>query len=674
MKGFICLFSASMLAMSLCVSAASSENPERADDLNYGKVLYEYYQGNAFEALSLLRVAKEKGGIKGHGDHPELVEGGLLLSYGMTLEAKSIFEKLLKEKLSIKDQNLAWFYLGKVFYLEANYQQALESFDKIQSSVLKDQEIDKFYELLYIKGQIASLFSSNHHSVNSTVWMSELPEDHIFQYYLRYNQAVKLIDGDENKAAIVAFNSLIKRLSKERQDDGSWKNDHDTDSPDSLTLAMEIRALFNQSLLSLGQLYLQNKFYEQAFSTLKLVDKDSAFSDQALFSYAIAASQLERYQLALSALNQLNERSLFNPWQQQTPYALAFLYEQLKEPVLALEGYRAAVAQYESLQENLSSEKENLSIDILLDALNLTKKIGSEYLAKDAYGRVNASLSKFDFAHLLSTESFQRQLSELHELYSLKNSMHRWQKQLVSFDDMLETRLLSRQQKISATQKELASKEVEKWAEKEASYKHKINSALAREDAFFFMTEVQLDYAKRLEKAQERLRLLPNDHKKKTAYQQRFERVKAYFDWWVHDEYSVNRWRAQKELRDLQEQMTLFRKQYDVLNSQEDVDQSHRMFVERVSSGRDRLSYLQSELEKSIASSSKKLVAQVDRAMAMQLEQIAQYLLASREALARVSDQLLVDGKLAYQTQTDAEDLKESDSDNFETKAVEGVE
>ena len=66
----------------LCLSVASlhatglttHQKPNRANDLSYGGVLYEYHQGNAFEALSLLNVAKQKGGIHGHGEHPDLVE------------------------------------------------------------------------------------------------------------------------------------------------------------------------------------------------------------------------------------------------------------------------------------------------------------------------------------------------------------------------------------------------------------------------------------------------------------------------------------------------------------------------------------------------------------------------------------------------------------------------
>lgn len=640
----------SLLVLNLDALALSKvEKPTRAQDLNYGGVLYEYHQGNAFEALSLLNVAKEKGGIKGHGDHPELVEGGLLLSYGMSQEAKAIFENLLKDKLSISDQNLAWFYLGKVFYLEQNYSESLDSFDKIDISVLNKNDQEKFYELIYIKSQIVALTPAvdTKTSALANVSINALPAKHIYRYYILYNQAVSLLDGSNNEAAISSFQKLINALSLERQA-GQWRNQRSENTNDRVDLAMELKALYNQALLSLGQIYLQNSQNELAFDSLKKVDKDSAFSDQALFAYAISASNLERHDLALSALNTLNAQTLFNPWQQQTPYALAYLYEQLKEPILALEAYRAAVAQYETLQENLTQEKQALSEDVLLEALNIKASLGSEDLEKDAYGRIRTPKQKFSFAKLLTSEAFQRQLSELHELYLIKNAMYRWERQLSSFEDMLATRLLSRQQKLKATKAELALKQVDLWTDKEQQFKTRIETALNNDNVYFFMTEEQIAYFNRLQKAQERLESLPDNHKKKAAYQERFARAKAYFDWWVADEFAINRWRTLKQLKALQAEMSVFRKQYQLLDAEQELDAAHLNFVERVNSGKERLNSLSASLEESLETSSKNLIGQVDAAMNQQLEEIGRYLLASREALARVSDSLLAEGKISY--------------------------
>lgn len=649
----------------LCLSVMSfhsaglttNQKPVRANDLSYGSVLYEYHQGNAFEALSLLNVAKEKGGIIGHGEHPDLVEGGLLLSYGLTYEAKKIFENLLKKKLKISDRNLAWFYLGKVFFLEQNFSESIDSFDKINLGVLVKKDKEKFYELIYLVSQIESLNIQNKQTDLNVmrrlgVSVNALPKHHIYHYYINYNDAVSLVATDKLDTAIENFKQLIASLFLEKQK-GAWRKTEpqgqtQTASTGSVDLAMEFKALYNQSLLSLGQLYLQNNQNELAFNTLKQVDKGSVFSDNALFAYAISASNLSRHDVALSALTKLNEQALFNPWQQQTPYALAYLYEKLNEPVLALEAYRAAVANYEALQETLNNERLALTEETLLTALNIQHVLGSEALEKDAYGRINSLNSHFSFSQLLATEKFQRQLSELHELYLVKNSMQRWDIQLASFQDILETRLLSRQAKLQSTKTDLASKKANLWNAKEKEFQEQIHKALEQENAYFFMTEEQISYFNRIKKAKNRLLSLPDKHPKKVDYTRRFERAKAYFEWWIRDDFSVNRWQAQKELKLLQKEMQIFRGKYKLLNAEKELDDTHLQFIERVDSGKARLAVLKKALEKSLEHSSQQLLLLVDMAMQDQLLEIAQYLLASREALARVSDDLLVKGKIRY--------------------------
>src|SRR3990167_6613798 len=107
--------------------------PEHALDLDYGQALYEFHQADYFAALTTLNVAKERGGIKRHGDHPALIEGSLLLSYGMVHEAKTIFEKVLTEDIPQETRNQAWFYLGKVFYLEASDEAAREALKRVSA-------------------------------------------------------------------------------------------------------------------------------------------------------------------------------------------------------------------------------------------------------------------------------------------------------------------------------------------------------------------------------------------------------------------------------------------------------------------------------------------------------------------------------------------------------------
>lgn len=128
-------------------------------------MLYNYHQGQAFDALTQLSVASEQGGIQGHGDHPALVEGGLLLSYGMTREAGELFTRLLGDDgkgsaLSPEVRNQAWFYLGKVLYLEADYQLAEANLNRVDGVTLETSEPGLYQEWLYLQARLAEQLAS----------------------------------------------------------------------------------------------------------------------------------------------------------------------------------------------------------------------------------------------------------------------------------------------------------------------------------------------------------------------------------------------------------------------------------------------------------------------------------------------------------------------------------
>lgn len=620
----------------------AAEPLQRAKDLSYGQVLYAYHQGHAFEALSLLNVAALRGGIKGHGEHPRLVEGGLLLSYGMVQEAKALFETILKEQLKVDDRNTAWFYLGKVFYLQQNTHDALSSFKKINQAALKATDPEKFYEMLYLKGQMSASIAE----AEATQWLKELPSKHIFRFYLRYNQALGFINEQKLSQAANTLSQLAEDLQARWSAMVIDRGREDT-SPVAASGEIlvdeiqEIRALLDQTRLTLAQLQLQAEQLEAALQNLKGIDKHGPFAAQALFLYSLAASQLQRYELALSALTDLETQKHFNPWRQQSPYALANLYEQMFEPSLAMQAYQAAVGHYEALQKSLESERATMNEETLLSALGIKERIGQADLHADAYGRLQTDAGDFNFATLLASETFQGELSELHELYVLQNSLIIWAKQLDSFELMLETRLSARREKLKALQVELDEKDVSSWQQKTAHFQEQIEQAVKDENPYFFMTDEQLAYFQRIQKTKTRLQALTDTHPDKNSYITRLQRIQAYFDWWVADQYTVNRWRTVKALKQLQAEMSDFQEAVQGLKSQQELDTTHRLFSQRLEDGRQRLQSLQTEIESSLSRSRNKLLSLVDQAMQAQLTEVAAYLLASREALARVSDQIL---------------------------------
>ncbi|MDX1799889.1 MAG: hypothetical protein R3303_03095, partial [Marinobacter sp.] len=332
--------------------ATEPDTPARVRDLAYGTVLYEYYQGNAFEALSRLSVADARGGIIGHGANPELVEGGLMLAYGMTREARALFESMLDGQVTSSRRNQAWFYLGKVLYLEDDKAGANGALAHVEPEALAEEAPGLYPEWLYLRGQLA--LQTGQAGVSE--WLAKMPDDNLWGAYLRYNRAIRQVTDGQRAPAIDGLTVLAEQLAQtlDRQPD---RND-----------TAERQALRDRTLLTVGQLQLEAGDETQARAVLAKIRLDSVFSDEALFHFAVAAAHDRDFGLALRALDTLQRRPLFTPWLQQVPYARGFVFEQMGHQQQALDAYRSAAEHYQSLSGQLAREQANLSETRLNDA------------------------------------------------------------------------------------------------------------------------------------------------------------------------------------------------------------------------------------------------------------------------------------------------------------------
>lgn len=627
--------------------AVGDELPQRASDPAYGVALYEYYQGNAFEALTRLNVASAEGGIDGHGDHPALVEGGLMLSYGMTHEAGALFRELLDENAAVAPgtRNQAWFYLGKVFYLEQDSIAARDALERVDDELLQHESDELYHEWLYLRGQLALSGTAGTSGETVDELIDALPESSPWRAYLHYNQAVGMLsEGQTEDAmdALASLDSLLGELPK-------------FEPP----LANEMSALRERVKLSIGRLHLSRGDFAGAMASLEHIALDGVFSDQALFDYAVAASREGKAGLALQALNTLQQRPLFTPWLQQVPYARGFLFEQMDRQQQALQAYREAASHYQSLSTRLSDEREQLTEARLIEALRFVREgdspgqpgsmdaemvrpePGETTVLTDAYGRVKVRPGDYSLAGLLATESFQLSLRDLHELYRLRDSLGQWQTQLESFDIMLETRAQQREQRIRETRDALDALNADQWLARQAEYRSAIEDALAREDLRFFMTQEQHELADRLAQVEKTLSQLPEDESTRKQ-RETFQRMNAYFNWRIADDYAVNRWAAEKQLRELDRAMEVFVDQRALIEQEMASGGENQALAARVEARQAALQRLQGELDKALSAARTELLTLVDTELQQQSQEVQGYLRATRHAAARLADTLFL--------------------------------
>jgi hypothetical protein len=608
--------------------AADSQVPERVRDLKYGPVLYEYHQGNIFEALTLMGVAGARGGIGGHGDHPLVIEGSLMLAYGMNRDAKIRFERVLADQVSPEARNQAWFYLGKVLYLENDAAGANASFERVDAVALAETSPELYREWLYLKGQLA--LRAGDTAAVADILATLAPEGSLWHAYLSYNLAVEDLTGTGPGAAIERLNDLAGGLAETRYS----KDDR-----------AEAAALRERTLLTLGRLHLARGQYADALASLQRTRLRSVFSEQALFQLAVAASRLENYGIALQALDTLQKRELFSSRVQQAPYARGFVFEEMGREQSALEAYQDAASHYQALRKRLAEERSALSEDRIIAALGFIdrERFQAAGLQKDAYGRLDVEPEVFSLARLLSSEEFQLSLKNLHELYRLRFSLDRWQRQLDSFDAMLATRAHQRDRKIRQTRAALAHQDSGKWRKQQQVFRQQIDQAEAQDDFGFFMDNEHKAFQAMVDGMNATLAGMPASETT-TRYRQKVERVQAFLDWRLADSFAVNRWQTRKQMLALDEAMSELTRREARIRQQMDSEDRTRALVSRVSEGRSRLSELGTELETTLPRARQALMAQVNAELKRQ-ENIARYYLReARHAQARLSDALFRQG------------------------------
>ncbi|WP_226610610.1 tetratricopeptide repeat protein [Marinobacter nauticus] len=606
---------------------AEEPRPERAKDLRYGWALYEYHQGNAFEALTQLAVAREQGGIEGHGDHPALVEGGLMLSWGMTREASKLFTELLGSDgagstLSPDVRNQAWFYLGKVFFLEGNRELAGENLERVDAEALAEANHDLFREWVYLRARVAMMSSRIEDESKLTSLREQLEDTDIWSLYLQYNSAVAALDAGDVATAEAELQTLIAIIQQ---------------SADSAKPEAEREGLLDRARLSLARLYLRDDRFDAALEILGDMPLNGVFADQALFDYAVAAAGQGRPDRALDALDTLSNRNLFLPWRQQVPFARAYVLEQMSRPQRALSAFKQAADLYQARIKELDIIRNELSEQSLMAQLDFTRD--SDGILTDSYGRLRVQPSDFGMAEVLASETFQQAFAELNELYQMQSFIAERQSRFESFRIMLETREQQRQVRIAETRRALENQQADQWQTLHEEFRETIATALAEDDAQFFMTAEQKALRDKLNEVEETLAGLPDDA---TTARQRetYRRMRAYFDWWIADDYGLNRWAAQKQLRELDREMQHFQAQRQRVETLMSDDGRHAELARRISASERELATLGQEVAVALSNARRILLSQVDSMLVAQQEELNGYLVASRHAQARLADQL----------------------------------
>ncbi len=603
------------------LAAKKKKKLTSVQDMRYGVALYYYYQGDYMQALTELLIAKERGGIQGHGDNPEIMEGGFSLGFGLERHASEIFERLLQDNRSRQSQDAAWFFLSKLRYLRADWEGA----DAALAKVRKKPSVDIRNEVY--AHQINLAIRQDDFEQAQKLLRKRKPSDDWLPY-IYFNLGAAYARQGNFSAAIEQFEKLA---------DDKYPTD-------------ELRALYDKAMTSAGYAYLVNQEYEKAIDQFSRVRLTSALSNRALLGYGWAAANLGEFKEALKPWQYLAQSSLVDENSQEALIAVPYAYEKLGSEGLALENFQIAEQTFLEEMARLEGVIASMSGDQLLEALKIERSGGMDWLKHVRENQVSPQLGYL--AELFSREDFQGVVQELRDLVGIREDLYLWRDKIAFYTDLMRQRELGRNKKAE----ELAARElalnIKQMKAKRAALARKIESIAANRDYFALANADEKDLINRVRRSQRNINALRATDPFIDESEEAVRRYYGVLFWDASETYSDRLWRVVKTLNLLDKTLATVTRNHEKVQFLIDNPQDLMPLKRRMTGARDQLDIMQARVDLIIAKTQDDLRRQTTEVLYQQRARLNHYIAQSRLSIARLYDKSLQSSLRAAQEET----------------------
>jgi len=497
--------------------------PSVVRDLHYGDVLFYFYQGKDFEALTRLNAYRQWNRTPNHDADGELLLGGLYLSLGMHNEAGQRFERLLTRNLPQDVRNRAWFYLGKIWYDRGYLDRAERALRSIEGVLTPELEAERL------------------HLLANTLMRQE-----------RFDEAITLLNGwrarggQQDWLAYAEFNlgvALVRKglvteadpiLSRVGQLESGRR---------------ELRALRDRANLALGYAYIQADQPEKARVPLERVRLNGPYSTKALLGVGWADAATGKYERALTPWLELRDRNLLDAAVQESYLAIPYAFRKLNADAQAAESYELALRSFSEESGRIDQSITKIKNEQLLD----------QFVAKDdqqQYGWFwslrqvpDAPESRYLYA-LLASHDFQEGLKNYRDLGFLSTTLLHWDNSIEAFDNMIDTRERAYAERLPRADALLASGAVDQLRSRRDDVANQLTQVEQENDVAALGTPEQRDQWARIQRVEAALAVMPMDDAN-NALRDKARLIKGALYWQLDEAFKARAWHERRTLRDL---------------------------------------------------------------------------------------------------------------------------
>ncbi len=596
-------------AVLLAASAAGARDLDGIEvrDLHYGEVLFHFYQQEDFRALTHLLTARSAGKLPRHDADSELLLGGLYLAYGQHGQAEEIFQRLLDESVEAPVRDRAWFYLGKVRYHRSLYAQAEAALNKVEGELPEGLAAE--HRLLLAQSLI---HQARFDEAAETLERWRGPRD--WTAYARYNLGVALVRNGQLELGTRALRKV-------------------GDLPDRKG---ELRDLRDQANLALGYAYLQAGEASEARNVLRRVSLHGPFSNKALLGVGWADAQLEDYRDALVPWLELRDRDLLDGAVQEALLAVPYAFGRLEAHGSSVDHYLDALAAFDAEVVRLRNATDRARSGELIPALLQTDDpgIGRWYWQLE---QVPDNDDARYLYHLVADHVFQDGLRNVRDLLALGEHLREWEKKLVAFRDMVDTRAEAYAQRLPVVAGKLMNMDLKAIrAERDAQMSAWLAAGEPEPDVTSLATATELDQWERLVSMEES----PAWQTAEAAEARSKQRVlKGLLLWQLDREHKLRHWQQRQAIASLDEALSAAEAgTASAVQVRDGIPRELKAFRLRLDRLEERLGQMQLSVRQALGGQEERLQLMAIRSLDEQRERLATYRIQARFALANIYD------------------------------------
>jgi len=582
--------------------------PGKVRDLDYGDVLFHFFQDDYFDALVRLEVSRDLNRIEHHSAEAELLSGGLYLSLGLHSEASRIFNRLLAGPVPQSVSDRAHFYLARIGYQRGYHAEAWRSLERIRAPLPGQLESERRL--------LASNVLMAQGRFSEAVGALQQAADDDWAPYARFNLGVAMVrsgSAEEGRRLLESVGTMAAQSDEER-------------------------SLRDRANLALGFAHLQERAGEPAVAALSRVRLDGPFTNRALLGLGWAESDVQRPERALVPWLELREGRLLDSAVQESFLAVPYAYAQLASNGQAAQQYRLAVQAYAEestrIDESIAAIREGGFLDAILDASPQDETVGWFWQLQNV---PDAPHTRYLY-HLLASHEFQEGLKNYRDLRIMQRNLERSRESLAAFDHMVQARELAAAARAPRKAEVLASTDLDSLLQRQDALTERVAAISASRDVAALATDVERRQWAALERIEHVLAGLPPGPQRE-ALAERARLLRGTQLWQFDAEYKVRLRRAEQSLRETGFALDEARQRVALVEQAgESAPRDTAGFAQRVDDLAQRVDAIGPRIDATAAAQQQMLANVAVQELEAQKRRLASYAMQAQFALASLYD------------------------------------